>query len=78
MSRSFLTVLPNARRAPAPEVEVQTYELDGKKLLVLTVSRGADPPYGITMPKNDKPAEFTSGGTSPRSQPGPMRSGTPS
>jgi hypothetical protein len=26
---------------------------------VLTVSRGSDPPYGITLPgKKDKPAEF--------------------
>jgi hypothetical protein len=30
-----------------------------KTLLVLIVSRGTDPPYGITLPgKKDKPAEF--------------------
>jgi hypothetical protein len=35
---------------PAPEVEVRAYEHDGKTLLVLTVSPGANPPYGITVP----------------------------
>ena len=35
------------------------YEVDGKTLLVLAVSRGTSPPYGITLPgKQDKPVEF--------------------
>jgi hypothetical protein len=58
-ARDRLTQLARSMVTPAPEVEVQPYELDGKKLLVLTVSRGTDPPYGITLPgKKDKPAEF--------------------
>lgn len=58
-ARDRLTQLARSIVTPAPAVEVQTYELDGKKLLVLTVSRGTDPPYGITLPgKKDKPAEF--------------------
>ena len=58
-ARDRLTQLARSIVTPAPEVEVQTYELDGKKLLVLTVSRGIDPPYGITLPgRKDKPAEF--------------------
>ncbi len=58
-ARERLTQLARSMITPAPEVEVQTYELDGKNLLVLTVSRGTDPPYGITMHgKKDKPAEF--------------------
>jgi hypothetical protein len=58
-ARDRLTQLARSIITPAPEVEVQTYELDGKKLLVLTVSRGTDPPYGITLPgRKDKPTEF--------------------
>lgn len=78
-ARDRLTQLARSIVTPAPEVEVRAHELDGKTLLVLTVSRGTDPPYGITLPgKKDKSAEFSSGVTRPRSQPGPMRSGTPS
>ena len=78
-ARDRLTQLARSIVTPAPEVEVRTYELDGKTLLVLTVSRGTDPPYGITLPggKTSRPSS-TSGGTPPRSRPGPMRSGTPS
>ena len=43
-ARDRLTQLARSIVTPAPAVEVQTYELDGKKLLVLTVSRGTDPP----------------------------------
>ena len=58
-ARDRLAQLARSIVTPAPEVEVRLYELDGKKLLVLTVSRGIDPPYGITLPgKKDKPAEF--------------------
>jgi hypothetical protein len=58
-ARDRLTQLVRSIVTPAPEVGVRTYELDGKTLLVLTVSRGTDPPYGIMLPgKKDKPTEF--------------------
>lgn len=58
-ARDRLTQLARSIVTPAPEVEVRAHELDGKTLLVLTVSRGTDPPYGITLPgKKDKSAEF--------------------
>jgi hypothetical protein len=57
--RDRLTQLARSIVTPAPDVEVRSYELDGKALLVLTVDRGTDPPYGITLPgKKDKPIEF--------------------
>ncbi len=57
--RDRLALLARSTVTPAPDVEVRAYELDGKALLVLTVQRGADPPYGITLPgKKDKPVEF--------------------
>jgi hypothetical protein len=59
VARDRLAQLARSIVTPAPEVEVRTYEHDGKTLLVLTVGRGTDPPYGITVPgKKDKPAEF--------------------
>jgi predicted HTH transcriptional regulator len=58
-ARDRLAQLARSVVTPAPEVEVRPYEHDGKTLLVLIVSRGTDPPYGITLPgKKDKPAEF--------------------
>jgi len=58
-ARDRLTQLARSIVTPAPDVEVQPYQHDGKTLLVLTVSRGSDPPYGIRLPgKKDKPAEF--------------------
>jgi hypothetical protein len=58
-ARDRLAQLARSIVTPAPEVEVRPYEHDGKTLLVLTVGRGSDPPYGITLPgKKDKPAEF--------------------
>ena len=57
--RDRLAQLARSIVTPAPDVEVRAYELSGKPLLVLTVQRGADPPYGITLPgKKDKPVEF--------------------
>jgi hypothetical protein len=57
--RDRLAQLARSIVTPAPEVEVRPYEHDGKTLLVLTVSRGADPPYGITLPgRQNKPVEF--------------------
>jgi Putative DNA-binding domain len=57
--RDRLAQLARSIVDPAPDVEVRQYEHDGKTLLVLTVSRGSDPPYGITLPgKKDKPVEF--------------------
>ena len=57
--RDRLTQLARAIVTPAPEVEVRPYEHDGKTLLVLTVSRGTNPPYGITLPgRQGKPIEF--------------------
>lgn len=57
--RGRLTQLARSIVTPAPDVEVRAYKLDGKPLLVLTVQRGTDPPYGITLPgKKDKPVEF--------------------
>jgi Putative DNA-binding domain len=58
-ARDRLTQLARSIVTPAPDVEVQPYQHDGKTLLVLTVGRGSDPPYGITLPgKKDKPVEF--------------------
>jgi Putative DNA-binding domain len=58
-ARDRLAQLARSVVTPAPEVEVRLYEHDGKTLLVLIVSPGTDPPYGITLPgKKDKPAEF--------------------
>ena len=57
--RDRLAQLARSIVTPAPEVEARVYEVDGKTLLVLAVSRGASPPYGITVPgKQDKPVEF--------------------
>jgi transcription antitermination factor NusA-like protein len=42
-ARDRLAQLARSIVTPAPEVEVRTYEHDGKTLLVLTVSRGTDP-----------------------------------
>jgi predicted HTH transcriptional regulator len=57
--RDRLTQLARSIVTPAPDVEVRSYEHEGKTLLVLTVGRGADPPYGITLPgRKDKPVEF--------------------
>jgi hypothetical protein len=58
-ARDRLAQLARAIVTPAPEVEVRSYEHDGKTLLVLTVSRGVSPPYGITLPgRQGKPVEF--------------------
>jgi hypothetical protein len=57
--RDRLAQLARAIVTPAPEVEARSYTRDGKTLLVLTVSRGTVPPYGITLPgRQDKPVEF--------------------
>jgi hypothetical protein len=58
-ARDRLAQLARAIVTPAPEVEVRSYEHDGKTLLVLAVGRGASPPYGITLPgRQGKPIEF--------------------
>lgn len=57
--RDRLTQLARSIVTPAPAVEVRCYEYDGKTLLVLAVGRGADPPYGITLPgRQNGPVEF--------------------
>lgn len=57
--RDRLAQLARSIVTPAPEVEVRSYEQDGKTLLVLAVSRGSDPPYGITLPgRQGKRVEF--------------------
>jgi hypothetical protein len=57
--RDRLIQLVRSTVVPAPDVDVRHHDLDGKILLVLTVPRGASPPYGITLPgKKDKPVEF--------------------
>jgi hypothetical protein len=57
--RDRLAQLARAIVTPAPEVEVRSYEQDGKTLLVLAVARGTSPPYGITLPgRQGKPVEF--------------------
>jgi Schlafen, AlbA_2 len=57
--RDRMTQLARSIVTPAPDVEVRQYEHDSKTLLVLTVGRGTDPPYGITLPgKQNRPAEF--------------------
>ena len=58
-ARDRLTQMARSTVTPAPDVEVRSYERDRKTLLVLTVQRGTDPPYGITLPgSKDKPVEF--------------------
>jgi hypothetical protein len=58
-ARDRMTQLARSIVTPAPDVEVRSYERDGKILLVPTVGRGTDPPYGITLPgRKDKPVEF--------------------
>lgn len=57
--RDRLAQLARSIVTPAPEVEARVYEHDGKMLLVLTVSRGSSPPYGISVPgRQGKPVEF--------------------
>jgi hypothetical protein len=57
--RDRLAQLARSIVTPAPEATARVYEVDGKTLLVLAVSRGASPPYGITVPgKQGKPVEF--------------------
>jgi len=57
--RDRLAQLARSIVTPAPEATARVYEVDGKTLLVLAVSRGASPPYGITLPgKQGKPVEF--------------------
>lgn len=58
-ARDRLAQLARAIVTPAPEAEARSYEHDGKALLVLSVSRGTSPPYGITLPgREGKPVEF--------------------
>ena len=58
-ARDRLAQLARSIVTPAPDAEVRQYEHDGKTLLVLAVSRGTDPPYGITLPgRQNRPAEF--------------------
>ena len=57
--RDRLAQLARSIVTPAPEATARVYEYDGKTLLVLAVSRGASPPYGISVPgKQGKPVEF--------------------
>jgi hypothetical protein len=57
--RDKLAQLARSIVTPAPEATARVYEHDGKTLIVLAVSRGASPPYGITVPgKQGKPVEF--------------------
>jgi hypothetical protein len=57
--RDRLAQLARAIVTPSPEVEVRSYDYQGQTLLVLEVSRGSSPPYGITLPgRQDKPVEF--------------------
>lgn len=57
--RDRLAQLARSIVTPAPEATARVYEQDGKTLLVLAVSRGTNPPYGITLPgKQGKPVEF--------------------
>lgn len=57
--RDRLAQLARSIVTPAPEATAHVYEVDGKTLLVLVVSRGDSPPYGITLPgKQGKPVEF--------------------
>jgi hypothetical protein len=57
--RDRLAQLARSIVTPVLDVEVRSYERDGKTLLVLAVGCGTDPPYGITLPgRKDKPVEF--------------------
>jgi predicted HTH transcriptional regulator len=58
-ARDRLAQLARSIVTPAPDTEVRQYGHDGKTLFVLAVSRGADPPYGITLPgRQNRSAEF--------------------
>lgn len=57
--RDRLAQLARSIVVPAPVIEAQQYELDGKLLLVLSVEPGPNPPYGVTLPgRSGKPVEF--------------------
>lgn len=43
---------------PPPVADVRLYEAEGKKVLVLSVESGPEPPYGITPGEKNKPPEF--------------------
>lgn len=56
--RDRLIQLARSIVTPAPAVEVHQHEVDGKKLLVLSVDVGTGRPYGITPGDKNKPIEF--------------------
>jgi hypothetical protein len=56
-SRDRLADLIRAIVVPTPPFEARPIELGGKMLLILEVSRGDDPPYGIVT-KQTRPIEF--------------------
>jgi hypothetical protein len=75
--RDRLAQLARAIVTPAPEVEVRPYEHEGKTLLVLTVSRGTHPPYGLPcVAGRASQSSSTFAATQRPSPPGQTRSGT--
>lgn len=48
-ARDRLTQLAWTLVTPSPVVEVRTYNVDGKTVLVMSVERGNSPPYGLKV-----------------------------
>ena len=74
--RDHLYALVHRAVVPSPEVRVEHYQVDGKTILVLHVSPGTVPPYGIAVDKGsrDKPEFYIRRGSSTYpAQPGELR-----
>lgn len=74
--RDQLAQMVRARVVPTPPFTVRSYELDGRKALVLRVDAGPTPPDGIVVDKNsaDKPEFYVRRGASTdHAQPSDLR-----
>jgi hypothetical protein len=74
--RDHLYALVHGAVVPSPEVLVEHYQVDGKTILVLHVSQGPAPPYGIAVDKSsrNKPEFYVRRGSSSYpAQPGELR-----
>jgi len=74
--RDHLYALIHGAVVPSPEVLVEHYHVDGKTILVLHVSQGPAPPYGIAVDKGsrNKPEFYVRRGSSSYpAQPGELR-----
>ncbi|MFJ2399439.1 helix-turn-helix domain-containing protein [Streptomyces sp. NPDC087843] len=63
--RDHLVDLVRGTVIPMPHVEARDYRIEGKLILVLEVSPGTHPPYGLSTPETrDKPEYFVRRGAS--------------